>query len=135
MCKSNLCKFENEKDYLGVLNECTKISKKKNLPKEFYNALINLYARAGKINEVTALCKKVMAQDAENFEAYKILGLIQVIKREFAEAKNTLSTAVHLQPKNKELYEILSYVMCRQEDDNERQVCRDKYYEIVKKFL
>lgn len=135
MCKSQMCKFDDEKEYQNILNECTKLSKKKNLPKEFYNALINLYARAGKIKEAAALCKKVMMLDAENFEAYKILGLIQVIKKDFGEAKNTLSTAIHLQPKDEDLYEILSYIMCRQEDDSERQICREKYYEIVKKFI
>lgn len=135
MCQSQLCNFEDEKECKAILDECTKILKKKNLPEEFYNVLINLYARAGKIKETTVLCKKVMMLYAENFEAYKILGLIQVIKGEFNDAKNTLSTAIHLQPKNKDLYEILSYVMCRQEDDCERRVCREKYYEIVKKFI
>lgn len=135
MCQSQLCNFEDENECKKILEECTKLLKKKNLPKEFYNVLINLYARSGKIKEATALCKKVMTMDAENFEAYKILGLIQVIKKEFNEAKNTLSTAIHLQPKNQDLYEILSYIMCRQDDDSERQICRAKYYEIVKKFL
>ena len=135
MCQGELCNFEREKFYKNIIKEYTKIAGRKDLPKEFGISLAKVYAKAGEANKALSACKKILASDSENVETYKLLGLIQLIKKDFTEAKNALSTAINLQPKDREVYEILSYLLCQQKDVCDRQKCREKYYEMVKKFL
>lgn len=133
-CKAELCDFGLNDDCQAIINEYLSMSDKKDLPAEFNISLAKIYAKTGQIAKALEFSKKALNTDTEDVEVYKLLGLIQLIKKEFAEAKNSLSTALHLEPKNEELLEILSYLLCQQEDNCERKKCREKYHEMMKKY-
>lgn len=133
-CKAELCDFDINDDCQAIINEYLSMSDKKDLPAEFNVSLARIYAKSGQIAKALEFAKKALNNDSEDVEAYKLLGLIQLIKKEFVDAKGTLSTALHLQPKNQELQEILSYLLCQQDDSNERKRCREKYHEMIKKY-
>lgn len=135
ICKGEICSFEKEKEIKNIIKEYSKISGKKDLPKDFNLSFTKVCAKAGKMDKAFLMCKKTLRQDSENVEAYKLLGVMHLIKRNFPEAKNALSMALNLQPRNPEIYEILSYLLCQQEDACDRKKCREKYYEMIKKFV
>lgn len=135
MCEAELYDLSQKSKYKSIMYKYKKVIHKKGLPAELGISLAKVYAKTGQIDKALTACKKVLKSEAEDIEVYKILGLIQLIKHDFVGARNTLSTALHLQPKNKEIHEILSYLLCQQSNDCERENCRLKYYEMVQKFL
>lgn len=134
-CKTETCDFSNPQEAQQLINEYLKISSEPNLPKEFDVTLAQVYAKTGQVDKTIAACQRALECDAENVEAYKILGLVQLVTKDFKTAENTLSTGLNLDPSNKEMHEILSYVLCRQKDRCEIRECRNKYMATVDKFL
>lgn len=134
-CKSALCDLDNEEACQQAIDEYAKIANSPDLPPEFNSDLARFYAKSGNIDGAMECCHKVLQIDSENIEAYKILGLIQLIKRDFAGAKAILSTALNLKSDDVEAHNILSYVLCQNEDECLRDRCREKYYEVIKKYL
>lgn len=134
-CKSVMCDMDNEDACKEALEEYTKLENNPNLPSEFNSDLARLYAKSGDVDKALACCQKVLLQESENLEIYKLLGLVQFIRQDYEAAKTTLSTAINLKPDDVEAHNILSYVLCQNEDACLREKCREKYYEVIKKYL
>lgn len=134
-CKSALCDLDNAEACQQAIEEYAKIANSPDLPSEFNSDLARFYAKSGNIDGAMECCKKVLQINSENIEAYKILGLIQLIKKDFAGAKATLTTALNLKSDDIEAHNILSYVLCQNENECLRDKCREKYYEVIKKYL
>lgn len=132
-CKSELCDLENNDECQEIINGFKNLSEKENLPVDFHISLAKIYAKTGQIDEAFQACQKAIEANEENIEAYKLLGLIQLLKKEFSDAKNSLSVALNFQDNNKEVHNIFSYLFCSHEDGCELQKCRQKYYELIKK--
>lgn len=133
--RAEMCDYSSLENAQQVIEEYLKIAKTPNLPKEFDVSLALAYAKTGQIDKTLAACQRALETDSENVETYKILGLAQLIKRDLASAKNTLTTGLHLDPSNEELHDILSYVLCQQKNRCALQECRDKYKDAIGKFL
>lgn len=133
--KSEICDMEDSGAIEGILNQYMEISKNPNPPKELSVSMAKFYAKTGDIDKALEFCRKALELNDKDMEAYKLLGLILMIKKEFTEAKNTLSTALHLQPNNKELHDILAYLLCQEGDECEREKCRLTYHEMMQKYL
>ncbi len=134
-CNDELCTYDDDAQGLQIIDEYLKMSKTPNLPVEFNIAVARAYAKLGKIDKSEEYCKKSLNDNSENIESYKLLGLIQLIKKDFIETKNILATALHLQPSNKDLHALLSYTLCCQVDNCGMKQCREKYYQLMKKFI
>jgi len=134
-CEAELGSFESDEDYLKVISEYEKLSENPDLPNDFNTSLALAYAKSGQIGESLNYCKKALAINTEDVEAYKILGLLQFVKMDLEGAKSSLSTALSLQPSHEEAHKILSYVLCQQQDKCALKECREKYYQLIKKFL
>lgn len=134
-CKGALCDLNNDEGCQQALDEYSKIANNPDLPKEFDSDLAKLYAKSGNIDKALECCQKVLVKESENIEIYKLLGLVQFIKKDYNGAKATLSTAINLKPDDIEAHNILSYVLCQNADACQRDKCREKYYEVIKKYL
>lgn len=134
-CKDELCSYDEVSQGLEIIDEYLSISDTSNLPKDFHLLIARAYAKVGMIDKSEEYCKISLSEDTEDIESYKLLGLIRLIKKDFIETKSLLSTALHLQPKNKELHNLLSYVLCYQVDDCGLNRCREKYYKLMRNFL
>lgn len=134
-CKSETCDVDDENSYNEVVNEFKKLSGDKDAPEEFDISLANLYAKNGEIDKALLHCKKALEANSEDVQASKLMGLIQLIKKDFAGAKNSLTAALNLQPSCKETHEIFAYLICDQDEKCERKKCRDTYHKLVKKHI
>ncbi len=134
-CLDELCDYEEEEKVEQIIERYLEIENKKDFPKELYITIAKAYAKLGKIEEAEEYCKKALRTNAEDVESYKFLAITNLLKRNFSSAKNFLVTALHLQPKNSELHNLLSYVLCYQVDNCPIKRCREKYHEMVSKML
>jgi len=134
-CHDELTTYDEDSQSAKIIEEYLKIANEPKLPKEFNISLAFAYAKTGQIPQALEYCKKSLLENPEDIESYKLLGLIQLVQQDYVATKSTISTALHLQPNNKELHNILSYVLCQQIDNCELQDCRNKYHELIKNFL
>lgn len=134
-CRDEMAVYDDDSQGLEIIEGYLKIANEPNLPKEFNISLATAYAKIGQIHEAMDYCKKALAVNPEDVESYKLLGLLQLVQQDYVSTKSTISTGLHLQPGNKELHNILSYVLCQQIDNCELNHCREKYYELIKNFL
>lgn len=134
-CKIELCDVDDEDQYKQLIEECAKLAGSDNLPPDGHKSLAKLCAKSGDVDQALEYCKKAIEKNEKDVDAYKLLGLIQLIKDDVAGAKNSLSMALNFQPKSLEAHNIFSYLLCRQDDRCERNKCRAKYYKLIEKHL
>lgn len=134
-CKAELCNFENDEECQQILDEYLKLADEQNLPSGFHISLAKVYAKKGQINDAYENCKKALEQDEQDIEVHKLFGLIQLIKKDFVGAKNSLAIALSFQSNNMEIHNIFSYVMCHQEKGCPLDDCREQYFELIKKHI
>ena len=132
-CKSEICNVDNQEEYQALVNEFNALAGKEDLPDEFDITMAKLYAKTGKLDEAFYHCKNATEKNEESIEAYKLLGLIQLLKKDFAEAKNSLTVALNFQSNNDEIHRLFSYLLCSHEDGCAMQRCRQKYYDLIRK--
>lgn len=134
-CKAELCNMENDEECQQILDEYLKLADGQDLPSGFHIALAKAYAKQGQLQEAYENCKKALEQNEQDIEIYKLFGLIQLIQKDFAGAKNSLSIALSFQSNNMEIHNIFSYVMCHQEKGCTLDACREQYFELIKKHI
>lgn len=134
-CKTELNASENDDVYQQGIEELTKLKDQENLPSDYHITMAKMHAKSGQLEEAISSCRKALELKDQDIEAYKLLGLIQLIKNDLSGSKNSLSIAINLQPNNQEIHEIFSYLLCMQEDDCQKENCRKKYFELIKKYL
>lgn len=132
-CKSELCDMENEAERQQIIDEYTKLAENANLLKNFNISFAKVHAKIGNVLEAFKYCKDAIEANGEDIEAYKLLGLINLIQNDLPGAKNSLSIALNFQSNNVEIHHLLSYLFCIHEKGCALQQCRDKYYELVNK--
>lgn len=133
-CKNEDPKIETDEEQKTIIEEYLEFetTNSQNLPKDFHISVAKAYAKGGKIKEAFERCQKSLEIDSNNIDTYKQMALMQLIKKDFVGAKKTLSTALSLQPKDEELHNLLSYVLCQQSNICEAKKCREKYQELIK---
>lgn len=129
--KSELCDIENDEECQQILRDYTELTDKENLPNDFHISFAKVQARIGNIDEAIELCKNAIEANGGEMEAYKLLGLMQLVKKDFPGAKNSLSIALNFESNNAETHNLFSYLFCSHEDGCALQKCRKKYYELV----
>lgn len=134
-CKNQLLNIENDEECKNILDEYIKLAGRKDLPDEFNITIAKAYAINGEVEKATEYCQKAISLKSEDMEAYRLLGLIQLVKMDFDGAKSNLTIALNIQPNNQETHNIFSYLFCKQVDDCPLKECREKYYKLVKKYL
>lgn len=132
-CKSELCNIDNKEECEAIIEEFNKLAGKEDLPDEFDISIARLYAKIGQIDDAFYHCKNATEINEENIEAYKLLGLIQILKKDFSGAKNSLMVALNFQSNNVEIHRLFSYLLCSHEDGCAMQKCRQKYYDLIRK--
>lgn len=132
-CKSELCDMGNEAERQQIVDEYTKLAESASLLKDFDVSFAKVYAKSGDLDEAFQHCRKAIEANEEDIEAYKLLGLIQLIQKDFSGAKNSLSIALNFQSNSAETHHLFSYLFCSHEKGCALQQCRDKYYELVNK--
>lgn len=133
-CKNEAPKEESPEAQQTVIEEYLNFetAHPQNLPKDFHLSVAKAYAKSGKIKESFERCQKSLEINSSDIDAYKQMALMQLIGKDFVGAKKTLSTALSLQPKDEELHNLLSYVLCQQSNICEAKKCREKYQELIK---
>lgn len=134
-CKNELCDLDNDDECQHIIDEYKKLEGSPNLPQDYDISLAKMYAKSGQIKKALEHCRNALEVNEQDVEAYKLLGLIQLINKNYKEAKNSLAIALSFQPNNIETHNIFSYILCQQDDDCSRKKCRDKYYELIEKHL
>lgn len=134
-CKSELCNFDNEDEINKLINEFTKLDGCADLPADFNISLAKVYAKTGDIDKAFEYSKNAVEADGEDIDAYRLLGLIQLVNKEFPNAKSSLSAALNFQTDNAEIHNLFSYLFCSHEEGCALQKCRQKYYELIKQYL
>lgn len=132
-CKSELCNVDNKEECQQLIDEFNKLAGQEDLPKEFDSVIAKLYAKTGQIEDALYHCQNAVESNEEDIEAYKLLGLMQLLKKDFAGAKNSLSVALHFQSNNAEIHRLFSYLLCSHEDGCAMQKCRQKYFDLIRK--
>lgn len=133
--KNKTASKEESDDYTQEINEYISLLDKPDLPEEFHISLATVYAKNGQIEESLEYCKRAIEINDSDIEAYRLLGLIQLIKNDIVGAKNSLSMALNLQSGSIETHNIFSYLLCDQDQDCEREICRKKYYKLIEKYI
>ncbi|MDD3436834.1 MAG: tetratricopeptide repeat protein [Candidatus Gastranaerophilales bacterium] len=133
--KNALSDSSQIEDYTQVINDYVEISDSNNLPKEFDISLAKTYAKNGDIYNAIEHCQRAIEINDKDIEAYRLLGLIQLINKDFVNAKNNLTIALNLQSNSPETHELFSYLLCSKEKDCGLKRCREKYYKMIKKQL
>lgn len=134
-CKDAMCDLFNESHCQDVISEYEKLIDSKDLPKEFDISLAKMYAKTGQVDNALEYAKKAIEKNQKDVDAYILLGLIQLIKKDYVAAKNSMSVALNIQQNNTEAHNIFSYILCHQVDNCPLDICREKYLELVQKFL
>lgn len=134
-CFDEMCKYETDEDGQAVIEEYLKLEGKDGLPKDFEITLAKAYAKTGQIENSMARCRKALETNEKDVEAHKLMGLLQLLKKDLAAAKGSLSTAVNLDMNNIEAHDILSYLLCQNDDRRVVKKCRLKYQEIIKNLI
>lgn len=134
-CRASICNVEDEGEYAELISDYLGSSENSELTSDFHFAFAKVYARNGDMLNSMTVCKKAIELNAEDVEAYQLMGLIQLLNNDFDAAKNTLNLALGFEPKNKETHNIFSYVLCQQVDNCPLQVCREKYYKLIEKYM
>lgn len=132
--KIELCDSESD-EYKQLIDEYANFEGKEDLPNDFKFNLAKFYAKDGNIEGALEYCQKAIEESEHDVEAYQLQGLIKLISRDIAGAKNSLSIALNLQPSNTETHNIFSYLFCNQTDYCEKEKCRKKYYKLIEKYL
>lgn len=134
-CKSELCDIDDNESCNQIIDEYLKIAGNEELPAGFDASFGKFYAKTGQIEEALEYCRNAIESNEKDIETYRLLGLMQLIKKDFAGAKNSLSMALNFQTSNMETHNLFSYLLCSHEKGCELQKCRKKYYELIKKYL
>lgn len=134
-CKSEIIDVEDEESYKKIIEEFYSLEEKGSLLPEFNISFAKIYAKNGHIDNAVAYCRKAIELKDSDIEAYRLLGLIQLIQKDLAGAKNSLSIALNLKPSSVETHDIFSYLLCNQDEHCERENCRKKYYKLIEKYL
>ena len=133
-CKTELCEIGGEIDCKALIEEYMQSGELKDVP-EFNREIAKVYAKAGEINTAKEYYEKMLAYKKDDIETLRMLGLLMLLKQDFEAAKSYLTQAFTLDPKNPEIHNILSYVVCQQVDNIPVRVCRMEYYNLVKEYL
>lgn len=133
-CKDEMCNYEDKQEGQKIIDEYLKLADSKELPLDYYITLTKAQAKMGQLEDALKSCQKALVKNSEDAEAHKLLGLMQLVKKDLVGAKNSLSTALNLKAKNQEVHELLSYVLCQQNDRCLMKKCREKYKELTTKI-
>lgn len=131
-CKSEVCNVDNKEECQQIIGEFNKLAGQEDLPKEFDISIAKLYAKTGQIEDALYHCQNAVENNEKDIEAYKLLGLMQMLKKDLAGAKNSLSVALNLQSNNAEIHQLFSYLLCIHEDGCAMQKCRQKYFDLMR---
>ncbi len=138
-CEEALCDEDDEQKMTKIINEYVRLSKLPAFPREFDKILANFFAKMGKVDLMLKQCKQIISYNPEDVDAYKLLGLVNAIMKKPAEAKNDLSVAINLDPENQEVKEILSFIICQEKSNQEKNLskeeCREKCKEMINNYL
>lgn len=131
-CRSELCDVDSKEECQKLIDEFNKLAGQEDLPKEFDTVIAKLYAKTGHIEDALYHCQNAVEINEKDIEAYKLLGLMQMLKKDLAGAKNSLSVALHLQSNNTEIHQLFSYLLCMHEEGCVMQKCRQKYFDLIR---
>lgn len=134
--KYKICLCDSEtQEYQKLIKEYASFDGKKDLPLDYNLFLAQLYAKNGNMKDALKHSLKATEIKEQGVEAYKLLGLIKLIKKDITGAKESLSIALNLQPSNLEIHNIFSYLLCTQDNYCEKEKCRQKYFKLVEKYI
>lgn len=134
-CKDELCDYENEEAGLEIIEKYMTIENSGLLPTEMSIVLAKAYSKLGEIEEAEKHCKRAIMLEPRSAENYKLLSVIQLIKKDYETAKKTLTQGLKVQPNNESMHEILSYAVCYQVENCNTNRCREKYQKLLSKFV
>lgn len=134
-CYDELCDYEDETKIGEIINKYLELESKASLPPEFNITLAKAYSKIGEVESAEKYCNKAIALNPEDSENYKLLSVIQLIKKDYSSAKTNLTTGLKLHPKDEEMKNVLSYALCYQVSNCAIQRCREKYFQVINNFL
>jgi len=134
-CKSKMCDKIDTYACRKMLEQYEEMANSKDLPPDFYVGIAKAYAMNGEIEKAFENCQKAIEITSEDVEAYQLMGLIQLIKRDMENAKTNLTVALNFEPGNEETHNIFSYVLCQSVESCTLSKCRENYFKLVQKFI
>lgn len=134
-CKSEMHDPDNTEEYDEIIQELNGLIEKYGYPPEANLIFAKMYAKNGELESAVEACLNTITACPDDVEAYQLLGLTQLIQKDFASAKETLNKALELDKKNKETHNLYSYVLCQQVDNCPLDICREKYYKLIEKYI
>lgn|SRR5574344_545443 len=133
ICQSNTCDIDDRYEYRKLMEEFKKNEKYGKKYSEFNLSYAKLFATSGNIKQAFEYCAKAIAINSENIEAYQLLGLIQLVKKNFSDAKNSLNVALTMDSQDQITHNLFSYVLCSQVKTCALSQCRETYFKLVSK--
>ncbi|MCQ2789562.1 MAG: tetratricopeptide repeat protein [bacterium] len=134
-CKTELCNLDSEYVCDSLIEEYEKVEALvERLPK-YHFEVAKTHAKSGNVKKAIDHCKKSVENNPNDFESYRLLGLLMLIRQDYDAAKDALTKAIEICPDSKETHNILSYVMCQQMEGLPFQACRLEYYDLIKGML
>ena len=134
-CKSELINIDNKEEYDEIINQFVENESNNEKSFEFNLSYAKIYAKNGEVERPIELCKRAIESNSSEMQAYQMLGLLYLVKKDYQSAKNILNVAFGLDAKNEETHKIFSYVLCQQVDNCPLQLCREKYFELIKQYF
>lgn len=130
-CKDEMCNYDKDAEVEPVLQAYEEILERNDLPEDFYFCLAKAYAKAGRITESAEQCYIAIEKDYFNDEAYRLLGVLQILKGEYDFARKTVNKAIEVEPDVPESYNILSYTFLGEKNIDEFNKIKLKYKNIL----
>lgn len=132
-CQDELCDYKSKEDVETIINKYLDLEREGKVPEEFNYVVAKAYSRIGKIDQATIYTKKALAAKSKSIEHYKLMSLIHLVKKDYLSAKTTAAYALKIEPKDDEIKDILSYIVCYQVENCTIERCRKKYLEMMDK--
>ncbi|GBF23466.1 TPR repeat-containing protein [Candidatus Gastranaerophilus sp. (ex Termes propinquus)] len=131
-CVDELCPYKDTALRTKILQEYERLSllANANLPDDFHLIFARCYAKAGRITEAIEFSKKAFKKSSSNPELYTLMGLLEIVTKNFTPAKDHLSTAIMLSPKDPEPYRLLHYVFANCGNHKDAEHAKQKYREL-----
>lgn len=134
-CKTELYEAGGDIDCDTLLKEFDNLIENHEDIPDLHGKMAKIYAKSGNLSKAEEYCKIMLDSDAKDLESLKMMGLLMLLQQNFDAAKEYLTKAFSINPKDAETHNILSYIVCQQVDNTPVRVCRMEYYNLVKEYL
>lgn len=134
-CKDETADYNNSLVAEEILGEYLRLSLFEDKEEDFYLVLAYAYAKNGYIDQAIDECKKHYTMDSSNSKLYTLMGLLELVTENYKRAGEHLLTAVSLNPRDIQNYNLLSYAFLNLKNYEEYEKYKNRYNQLLSEHV